>query len=299
MRTFVYISLPLLFLSCSDSENKRNGSNWMLSEQTIYTNTLTKEGYLDSSFAVRYRFNKGNLTDSSKGLIVRGYDKNHRLVRTEFFLPGKEGVRPRKAKGSSVFTYDAGGQLIASSSMFSGVLEEKSATQYDPSGRQVQLTNIFRVSEEAPEFQNAVFRESSGRKAAYDSVQVTFEYDKENKVSKVVTTDMRGKLLRTDFNLYSGSEAFASYSITPKGDTVQKIRYLKEGVVDKMVITAGSTVVTRWTSNDWLLGMVQEDNRTHKKRKLVNKYDETGKLVEQKVYLWESPLPGNGEKPRT
>lgn len=288
MKTIFYSFLMLLLVSCHNNDtNKPKMDNWVISGKSVFKNVLSKEGYLDTVYRTRYVYKNGDQTDSTLSFAACIRDNNGILIGKKFYNVDKDGRQ--EFIGSWAFTYDKKGNITSSTKMNNGILEQQEKQQYDDSGRLAKYSAIERINNDVMQLadKDNDFKQVAAHDIVYDSTNVSYKYDRDNKVVKAIATDGAGKLVRTDINLYTGNEPFASYSINEKGDTIQKINYEMDGKFLKMTVHQDDLIITKWVSGNWMFAQVTENVKVKKKWKKILKYDLKGREIEQSTYSTE------------
>jgi hypothetical protein len=285
MRTFCYLSFLLLLISCKNdkSTDKPKADNWVLIERNVFKNVLSKEGYIDTVYRTKYAFDKGVLMDSAYFTSVFAV-KDGKVTESKYYQVDKNSTL--KLMGAWKFGYDKNGNMISSAKNNNGILEIQEKNQFDDSGRLVKSFGTEMIYDRGLDLEDEdqSFKQIGTKDVSYNTINVSYEYDKQNNLVRAVTTDKDNQLVRTNVNLYTGGEPIVSYRIDAKGDTVQNTNYAKDGKLTKVIIENDSLKITKLFFKTWLVAQITEDLKANKQWKRVVKYDLSGRKKEQSLY---------------
>ena len=267
MKSLFAIAILIVLFSCHNHKKDPNVVDWVLQSKSKYVHTYTKDGYLDSTFITQLKYKNGVFTDSSLYLITRKYDHGLLINASQFLVTG----RNMKLINETTRSFDEKGKIKFATYKKDGNIVGVNKYNYDSSGLLKDYIDISPV--QANNLTGEVNLEDVHGKLNYDSTQTFYFYDNSGKLLKTVNKDLSDNLLRTDYNLYSGKEPIASYSINIKGDTIQTIKFQKDKKFTKQIFEIKNTAqITMWTFGDIIYETITKDLKNNSITKVVNRY---------------------------
>ncbi|RYZ28789.1 MAG: hypothetical protein EOO10_08355 [Chitinophagaceae bacterium] len=281
LRLTAFAMLFLLF-ACNSKDDKPapSGDNWVLFEKKVYDYKLNAIGYADTAYTRTYQYKDGLITDSSVTFTVYKYQGN---VLTDEIAYRFDSVKRTLVPGlTKKYVFNQKGAMTGSSVVFDGKLVSAESFDFNDSNLLTkQYTVTAKVDGKVNEAQGV---SSPEYKIRYDTVITSYKYDDAKKLVGLTYTDGRGNLLRTDVNIYSGNEPLQSHSVNPRGDTLQKVTYEKDGKILHTAIENDSIVVLQNTFNGFKVAQMTIVKKNNERWRSAISYDPKGRPAQEMLY---------------
>jgi hypothetical protein len=283
MQHLAIVCVLLFLISCkSKKEEGPKEDNWILSQRKLHTDKLNAFGLPDTTYTKVYRYENFNVKDSSEMFAISKYDDDRRLILKSVFSVNKDGLPVLKSQ--SKYTY-SGKYLANIIDETSGVLTKAEKYTFDTSGKLLKST-VVRLKNYDKIFGNAdeSLQHETLANQGYDTLNIVYKYDGENKNIGGDMVDNLGNLVRRDVNIYSGTAPIASYNLGPKGDTLQHITYVQQGNKLTSQTENDDYIIATAMNYGYLTGKLTLNKKTNEKFRQEYTY-ENGRLAEEKFYV--------------
>ena len=286
MQRLTVIALLLLLVSCKSKEDNPapTPERWVLFDKKIYDYKLNSLGSADTVYIMNYKYKDGLLNDSSVSFVV--YKYNYKNALTDEISYQIDSSRKVVEGLTKKYNFNAKGVLVGSSVFYDNKLDRSETSYYNDSNvltRQVVIA--AKIDTNANKANFASTTASSNSSVRYDTTIMVYKYDETKKLVGLTYSDPRGKIVRNDANVYSGSDPLFSHSTSPSGDTLQKVTYEKSGKIMHISIENDTLMVIQNVQNGFQVGQMTIDKKKKEKWRSAVSYDPTsGRPKEETLY---------------
>lgn len=274
----------IILFACNSEGEKKKENRWMLSQKTKFDYTLNSLGKIDTAFAKVLTFDSsGNRRDSVLNFTVFEYFKGTD-VKQKYFTVGKDKKIVYEYSLSHFF--DKGGRVIRIVHEFNDFLINDDRYLYNDSN---QLMGRKMIKSKAIATLNDESLHSfqfSPRSIAttFDTTEASYQYDATKKIIATITKSSTGSLLFSDLNLYVGDAPMSTFTLGPKGDTLQRTSYKVAGKTIEAKIENDSFILLQKSNSGFMLSQMTKYKSKNEVWKLSHEYDERGTKVGESLY---------------